>query len=269
MEQILINLVVNARDAMPKGGTIAIRTCQLSLNGERESSIVDPRSPIASRVDVPPGDWVVLELSDTGVGIAPEFLDRVFEPFFTTKEIGKGTGLGLSTVYGIVQQSGGHVRVQSEVARGTTFRVFLPRSLRHEAVVPPVQPEVSETPEFARVLVVEDDAAIRNVIRRALERARFSVETVERPSAAMELLRNDTSFDLLVTDLMLPEMTGLELLDQVRLMRPSLKALFISGYTESDFTGHPETPLLEKPFTPSDLLRKMRELLAAQPAPPG
>ncbi|MEX2283923.1 MAG: response regulator [Gemmatimonadota bacterium] len=251
IEQILINLVVNARDAMPKGGTISIRTCRLSLpDGKPENELL------------PAGDWVTLELADTGVGIPPEYMERMFEPFFTTKEVGKGTGLGLSTVYGIVKQAGGHIRVTSEVGRGSTFRIFLAPTTQIETPVRPAPVEARAAVDHAYILVVEDDAAIRSVIRRTLERANYRVETVERPSAALKLLSRNPGIDFLLTDLMLPEMTGLELLDKVRELRPHLKALFISGYTEADVSGHPETPLLEKPFTPWDLLRKLREVMA-------
>ena len=252
IEQILINLVVNARDAMPKGGTITIRTRFVTSTGRTGEN----------DFGLPSGDWVGIELSDTGVGIPPENMDRLFEPFFTTKEVGKGTGLGLSTVYGIVQQTGGHIRVTSEVGRGSTFRIFLTPTRRTATSLRPPPPEVRPVVGNAHVLVVEDDAAIRNVIRRTLERAQYVVATVERPSAALDLLARGDRYDCLVTDLMLPEMSGLELLEQVRQRHPDLKALYISGYTEADVDGQSDTPLLEKPFTPWDLLRKLREVMS-------
>jgi signal transduction histidine kinase/CheY-like chemotaxis protein len=255
LEQVLLNLVVNARDAMPGGGTLTIAT---------RDTVIGPgdgrRAP-----EVEPGAYVALEVADTGVGMSPDVLTRIFEPFFTTKAEGKGTGLGLATVYGIVKQSGGHVTVTSEPGRGTTFTVLLPHlDEEPEAAgepAPPSRPARAET-----VLLVEDDPGVRDLACEILAHAGYRVRTARSGVEALDALDGDDSpVDLLLTDVIMPSMNGAELSRRLRVRRPALRVLFMSGYTD-DVLGRqgtlaPGTDLLPKPFSRDDLLRKVREVL--------
>jgi DNA-binding response OmpR family regulator len=255
LEQVLLNLAVNARDAMPKGGTLKIETQDVEL-GEQEAR---------RHGDVPPGHYVMLAVSDTGQGIDEHTLSLVFEPFFTTKE--EGTGLGLSTVYGIVKQSGGHIWVDSKPYLGTRFKVYLPRvdaSADEEAagVTPGASLAGSET-----VLLVEDDEDVRTVTTQSLVERGY---TVWDAAGAEEALRisdeHSEPIQLLITDVVLPRMNGTKLARILTSIRPGLKVLYMSGYTGSagDERGvlRPDDQYVEKPFSPETLARKVREVLA-------
>jgi PAS domain S-box-containing protein len=256
IEQVLVNLVVNARDAMPRGGRILVATSNLEL---RADSLMRANG-------VRPGAYVALLVRDTGVGIDPAHHARIFEPFFTTKEPGKGTGLGLSTVYGIVQQSGGHVTVESAPGEGATFTLLLPRHLGGEpATASKVDrrrlPGGTET-----LLLVEDEAAVRSSARRLLERQGYTVLEARHGGDALRIVEESgRQIDLVVTDLVMPEMGGKELAERLRAHRPGLKVLFMSGYTEKVIAAGgimpPNTGFVEKPFTVEQLMRRLREIL--------
>jgi PAS domain S-box-containing protein len=257
MEQVLLNLVVNARDAMPQGGRLTLTI------SNRELAVDAPERPHGLR----PGAYAVLEVSDTGSGIDPANLSRIFEPFFTTKEPGKGTGLGLSTVYGIVQQSGGHIAVQSAPGRGARFTIFLPRHIGGEPAPGVSRPDRRRLPSGTEtLLLVEDEAAVRTSARRLLERQGYTVLEARHGADALRIAEESgRPIDLVVTDLVMPEMGGRELAERLRAHRPGLKVLFISGYTERAITVDgvmpPNTGFVEKPFTVEQLMRRLREIL--------
>ena len=256
IEQVLVNLVVNARDAMPQGGRLTVSTSNRELTGE---STARPNGVRA-------GSYVALEVNDTGVGIDLALHARIFEPFFTTKEPGKGTGLGLSTVYGIVQQSGGHITVESAPGRGATFTVFLPRHIGNE---PPAASKVDRRRlpgGTETLLLVEDEAAVRSSARRLLERQGYHVLEARHGADALRIVEESgRPIDLVVTDLVMPEMGGKELVERLRAHRPGLKVLFMSGYTEKAISPGgvmpPNTGFVEKPFTVEQLMRRLREIL--------
>lgn len=262
IQHILINLAVNARDAMPQGGKISIETANVELDEEFAS-----RNP-----DVRAGDYVMFSVTDTGQGIDRETLARIFEPFFTTKKDGKGTGLGLSTTYGIVKQSSGHISVASVLGRGTTFRIYLPRvSGDSVAASPSGQVQANElrlesaTPNVETILLVEDESALRRLMRTKLESQGYKILEAKDGADALSICQQESGIDLMVSDLAMPGMTGLELKDKVAALRPNMKFLLISGYTK-DVVGSPQQIMpfgefLEKPFLPGDLLRRVRELL--------
>jgi PAS domain S-box-containing protein len=258
LEQVVINLVVNARDAMPDGGRIAVTTANRILLPDT------PDRPAGVR----PGAYVALALSDTGVGMDPELQSRIFEPFFTTKEPGKGTGLGLSTVYGIVQQSGGHVGVRSAPGRGATFTVLLPRHAGADTA-PAARPDRRRLPGGTEtLLLVEDEAAVRSSARRLLERNGYTVLEARHGGDALRIAdESERPIDLVLTDLVMPEMGGRELVERLRAHRPALKVVFMSGYTEKaiavDGVMPPHTGFVEKPFTVEQLMRRVREILDA------
>jgi PAS domain S-box-containing protein len=255
--QILMNLAANARDAMPAGGRLIIRT----------AICASPQSESALRGDGHP-DSILLEVTDTGVGIPEEYRQHLFEPFFTTKERGHGTGLGLSSVYGIVKQSNGWIHVQSEPGQGTTFSIYLP-AIVGVAVVDPV-PELPLTKTKAAaggtVLVVEDEDSVRRLIETVLESEGFSVLEAGGGDAALSLSRRySESIQLLITDVIMPDMTGKEVADRLLAMRPDLKVIYISGYSGDVLTRRgaldPDVAYLPKPFTPGALAAKVREVL--------
>lgn len=256
VEQVLVNLIVNARDAMPRGGNLTIETKNVELDEEYGSK----------HVGVAPGKYVLLAVSDTGEGMTEEVRHRVFEPFFTTKEKGKGTGLGLSTVYGIVKQSGGNVWIYSEPGRGTTFKVYLP-----EVVSEPREPgeevvEVAPRGGSETILLVEDEAVVRGLARRILEQAGYSVVEASRGDEALRFCAEHAAeVDLLLTDVVMPEMSGKQLVDQLKSQYPELKMVFMSGYTDESIVHHgvldSSVEFIQKPFTPAALVRKVREVL--------
>jgi len=264
LEQILVNLVVNARDAMPGGGRIDIETSDVELDENYSRK----------HASTPPGSYVMLAVSDTGQGMSREVQDRIFEPFFTTKEKTNGTGLGLSTVYGIVKQSGGSIWVYSEPGRGTTFKIYLPRvdDLADEIAVPAAV--TNGRGGMETILLVEDDPSVRQVACRILRRKGYTV--VEASNGAQALQRcaeQAREFDLIVTDLVMPEMGGLELAKRIRQTNPDTLILFTSGYTEDAVQRRsflePGAAFIEKPFTPARLAQRAREVLDSRLAAAG
>jgi CheY-like chemotaxis protein len=256
MGQILLNLAVNARDAMPDGGKMTIRTEEVHL-GEAKARDLGVMSP---------GCYVLLSVADTGCGLAEEVRAHLFEPFFTTKRPGGGTGLGLSTVYGIVKQSGGHIKVESTPGRGTTFTVYLPCSKeRAEAATAggdePPAPGGRET-----ILLVEDEAAVRALAGTLLRGAGYTVLEAGYGDDALRIAeQHGETIDLLVTDVVMPRMSGWALAEQLSARRPGLRVLFVSGYAEGIESGGGPSPanaaFLQKPFTPDALARAVREVL--------
>lgn len=255
LEQVIVNLVVNARDAMPEGGRLTIETANAELdNAQRHAS-------------AQPSRYVVVAVSDTGVGMDAETQARIFEPFFTTKAKGKGTGLGLSTVYGIVKQSGGSIWVTSEPGAGTTFKVYLPRVTEIAAEGAPRPAAVPRPLETRTVLVVEDETAIRSLTRRILERDGFHVLDAPNGREAEKVVSgNPEKIDVLLTDLVMPDMGGTELATRLLAKRPDLRVVLMSGYTDDAVVrnGLAESgrAFLQKPFTPASLLQKIRDVLA-------
>jgi len=256
LEQVLMNLAVNARDAMEAGGQLTIETANVDLEDDYASG----------RPDVKPGPYVMLAVTDTGCGMDADVASRIFEPFFTTKGVGKGTGLGLSTVHGIVKQSGGHTEVYSELGQGTTFKIYLPRveaavESKHGPLPDPGRHEGNET-----ILLVEDEASIRRVLRQSLQLRGYTVLDVSDGSEAIGVLeRSEQRVDLMVTDVVMPLMSGPKLAERVARMRPGLRTLFISGYTDHALVHQglrrEGSAFLQKPFSPDLLARKIREVL--------
>jgi CheY-like chemotaxis protein len=258
LEQVLMNLAVNARDAMPQGGNLYFKTSNLDVGP-------DYRTPAGELV--PEGEYVLIAVEDSGVGIPEDVQMRVFEPFFTTKQPGQGTGLGLSTVYGIVKQSGGYIWLYSEIGRGTSFKILLPRSIRDAS-----QPSLTRTSEHripsltARVLLVEDQAAVRNALARALRDAQFVVTEASDAETAERFLAGDDQIDFIVTDMVMGGKTGAELATGVLASGRDLPIIIMSGYSE-EFTNRaaqlpPEVVFLDKPVAPSELLRIMHRMLS-------
>jgi PAS domain S-box-containing protein len=258
IEQILMNLVVNARDAMSKGGTIAIATSNVELN----------EGYLDSHFSVLPGRYVLLSVSDTGCGMDEKILSHIFEPFFTTKGPGQGTGLGLSTVYGIVKQSNGYIWVYSELQRGTTFKLYFP--LYAEGVPEPEAWSANVRPVGGTetILVVEDDESLRRLTVALLESTGYRVLEADNGGTAIRLVQDSMeSIDLLLTDVLMPVMSGVDLSAILRKVRPSMKVLLTSGYAGDLIARHrgsePDFALLEKPFTRHDLLSKIRFVLGS------
>jgi signal transduction histidine kinase len=256
IEQVILNLAVNARDAIPRGGKLTLETANVDLDN----------SYAREHVAVTPGPYVMLAVSDNGVGMDPPTLARIFEPFFTTKEVGKGTGLGLATVYGIVKQSGGNVYVYSEPRRGATFKIYLPRVEETFAGVEPNRHAAAPTTGTETVLLVEDEDTVRFLIRNILESKGYRVLEARRGTEALSLCERHTGpLHLLLTDLVMPEMDGRELAEQLGPRYPAMKVLYISGYTNGALVHHGmlpgDTAYLQKPFTPDTLAQKVREVL--------
>jgi PAS domain S-box-containing protein len=254
IEQVIINLAVNARDAMPNGGKLTIETADIDVDQDYVH-----RHPLHV-----PGPYVLLTVSDTGVGMDAETQARIFEPFFTTKEMGKGTGLGLATVYGVVKQSGGFIWVYSELGHGTTFKIYLPRTAEAVSADRPVSPSGSlrgtET-----VLLVEDEEALRDFTATVLTQNGYTVLAAERPDRAIEIARQHPgSIHLMLTDVIMPGMNGRALAENMAAMRPEIRVVYMSGYTGFTHPGLLDSNviLLQKPFTREALLHKVREGLA-------
>jgi len=256
IEQVLMNLVVNARDAMPAGGKLTIETANVEFDEEYA----------ARHVAVTPGAYVRLAVTDTGCGMDEKTKARLFEPFFTTKQKGKGTGLGLSTVYGIVKQSGGNIWVYSELGLGTTFKIYLPRELDAAATVPQTEHVVTRATGTETVLVVDDEEALRRVAQRSLTAAGFTVLTAAGGAEALEsAAQHPAEIQLLLTDVVMPKMSGRALALELAKTRPAIKVLYMSGYTDNAIVHHgvldEGTQFLGKPFTGAELARKVREVL--------
>jgi PAS domain S-box-containing protein len=264
IEDVILNLAVNARDAMPNGGHLLIETANTHLDEQYA----------AQNVEVTAGDYVSVVVTDSGTGMPPEVVERVFEPFFTTKEVGRGTGLGLSMVYGFVKQSRGHVKIYSEVGHGTCIRLYLPRA---ESAGADVSEAVARSPANPRgnetILVVEDSATVRHMAVGILRTLGYSVHEAEDGVAALEILKGPLKIDLLFTDLIMPKgIDGQELSRRARALRPKLKALFTSGYSEQFLKGRGSAeagvPLLNKPYRTRALAEAVRGVLDA-PQPVG
>ena len=255
LEQVVINIAVNARDAMPQGGELTLETRRVDVD----------ESYARQRVDLAPGPYEVLSISDTGVGMDAATRARVFEPFFTTKPVGKGTGLGLATAYGIIKQSGGNITVSSEPGSGTTFRIYLPRTKASGSAA--VVAEESATRRGTEVVLLsEDNAALRELTRDILEAEGYTVlESHDAEDALRIAAQQDGTIDLLLTDVVMPHMGGRALADAVRGLRPPIKVLYMSGYTDDAVIRHgvvdQGTAFIQKPFTPAALARKAREIL--------
>jgi two-component system, cell cycle sensor histidine kinase and response regulator CckA len=255
IEQVILNLAVNARDAMPKGGRVefALSSADLRVEDARQGATVVP------------GRYTLLAVSDTGEGMDAATSARVFEPFFTTKAQGKGTGLGLSTVYGIVKQSGGYIWLDSAPGRGSTFRIYLPR------IDQPAQQPAERTAGVSdrgseRILVVEDEESVRQLVQKVLERYGYDVITAATPQEATAIAAGPGHrIDLLISDVVLPQMSGRELADRILPVNPGIRVLFMSGYTDDAIVHHgvlnEGTPFIQKPFSPQALARKVREIL--------
>jgi PAS domain S-box-containing protein len=250
-EQVIVNLVVNARDAMPDGGTLTIET---------RNAVV--QAPEARRLSISPGPHVMLAVSDTGAGIDAATCERIFEPFFTTKAAGEGTGLGLATSYGIVKQSGGSLSVRSQIGRGSTFTIYLPHT---EGAVPPARPLQSTAVMRGTetILLVEDEEAVRRLVERLLVSAGYQVLAAASGSEALAALeRHDGSVDLVITDVVMPGMSGPELAKQIARRRPGLKVLFTSGFASDAIGAMGEAAhFIGKPYSIAELARKVREVL--------
>ncbi|HZR75894.1 response regulator, partial [Bradyrhizobium sp.] len=270
-EQVIVNLAVNARDAMPDGGKLTVRTSNVTA---------DEATQLAYK-GMPAAEYVRIDIVDTGTGIPAEIIDKIFEPFFSTKEVGKGTGLGLSTVYGIVKQTGGFVYVDSEPGKGTSFRIFLPR--HHAEAEVAVEPAASGAAKEASaeakprtdltgqgtILLVEDEEGLRSLNARGLRSRGYSVIEASNGVEALEALEEkDGAVDLVVSDVVMPEMDGPTLLKTMRQRSPDLKIIFVSGYAEDAFEKSlPENQqfaFLPKPFTLSQLVAAVKETMAPQ-----
>lgn len=257
IEQVILNLAINAQDAMPRGGTLRIETREALLDGKTWGDD-----------EIKPGPYVMVLVSDTGEGMDRETVRRVFDPFFTTREVGKGTGLGLSTVYGIVRQHGGHIRVVSEPGKGSLFEICFPKPSEPLAVSGPSREDVRFERGSETVLVVEDEEQVRDLAVRVLRRQGYRVLEADDGLAALELLEADEGpLDLLLTDVVLPNMSGMELWQQLRGRRQSLKVIFMSGYPV-DVVGdhgvlHGSVPYIQKPFSIRSLADKVRGVLNA------
>ncbi len=256
MTQVVYNLALNARDAMPRGGTLTIELTNASLDAEYART----------HYDVQPGDYVMLAVSDTGVGMTPEVQRRLFEPFFTTKPQGHGSGLGLATVYSIIKQLGGHIWVYSELNRGTTFKIYLPRAQTVSEVPtitlpPPMLQTGTET-----ILLVEDEPEVRAVAAESLRLLGYQVLEASAPAEALQIAEQyEETIHLLLTDVVLPVMSGRELAELVKRLHPGIKVLYVSGYTENTIAHHgvleEGIQFLPKPYTPSQLAVKVRQVL--------
>jgi PAS domain S-box-containing protein len=255
VEQVVMNLAVNARDAMPNGGTLRIETANVELDEHYAKT----------HRTVKPGAYVALTVTDTGTGMTPEVQARLFEPFFTTKEVGKGTGLGMATVYGIVTGSGGSVGVYSEIGKGTSFKVYFPRAEAADTVMEAPTPAAPARVGTQTVLVVEDEEGLRELAKRLLLRQGYTVLVAASADEAVRLLEANQSIDVLLTDVVMPGASGPELTRQLVEQRPALRVIYMSGYTEDVIVQHgvlePGIAFLNKPFNSETLGAKIREVL--------
>jgi two-component system cell cycle sensor histidine kinase/response regulator CckA len=264
LSNAIINLVVNARDAMPNGGTVTIRTANETAE-----------NPVALGTAImPPGDYVRIEVADTGTGIPPEIVGKIFDPFFTTKPVGQGTGLGLATVYGIVKQTGGFITVDSDVGKGTSFRIYLPRHhLDQNAVVAEAERAAPrDVTGQDTILLVEDEEAVRSFAARALRMRGYNVIEASGGEEALEHVRDGKApIHLIITDVVMPNMDGPTMVRQVKRIRPDMQVIFMSGYAEEAFRRNDEKAedlhFLPKPFGLKQLAAKVKEVLSGAPVP--
>ena len=257
LEQVVLNLGVNARDAMPRGGKLIIRTENVRLDRTAASQL---------SASLKAGDYVMLSVTDTGAGMDEETMSHIFEPFFTTKGPGKGTGLGLATVYGIVRQTGGGISVESEPGKGSIFRIYLPQVSEPVDFTKVLTSPVEKSENFETVLVVEDEDIVRELVCEVLEEQGYNVLCARDGVEALSLADGfDETIHLLVTDVIMPHMNGHELAGKLSSLRPDMKVLYVSGYSDNDIGDHgvldPRYELLQKPFTPQTLARKIRDVI--------
>jgi two-component system, cell cycle sensor histidine kinase and response regulator CckA len=260
MEQVILNLAVNARDAMPKGGKLMVRT----------ANVVMDESQAAKRPPMSPGNYVLLSVADTGHGMDPETMAHIFEPFFTTKGVGKGTGLGLATVYGIVKQSGGFIWLDSIRGQGTTFEIYLPQTNKPPAVTAEERRQIAIAGGTETILVVEDEAGVRELACEFLRSSGYTVLDANDGTEACEIsARFRGRIALLLTDMVMPRMGGADLASRLHLTRPEIKTLFMSGYSEysgaNKEQNSSETTVLQKPFSKRALLDQVRAVLDKNP----
>ncbi|MBI2835257.1 MAG: PAS domain S-box protein [Acidobacteria bacterium] len=258
LEQVILNIGINARDAMPNGGTLRIQTSNVHLTQSEEDGIA-----------IVPGHYVQLAISDSGIGMNAQTRSRIFEPFFTTKERGKGTGLGLSTVYGIVKQSGGYIWVASAPGEGTAFRIQLP-SIESVPLEPGPQESRPVTTGTETILLAEDEDGLRRIMKRALTMSGYRVLEAQNGEEAVRLAeQHHDDIPLLITDVIMPGMTGRDVADWLMPLRPEMRVLYISGYSEDAISRHgvlsAQASFLQKPFTPQQLLQRIREMLDGAP----
>jgi CheY-like chemotaxis protein/anti-sigma regulatory factor (Ser/Thr protein kinase) len=256
LESALVNLAINARDAMPNGGKITVEAA--NLYADEEYTRLNP--------EVLPGQYVAICVSDNGIGMAPDVLNRVFEPFFTTKEAGHGTGLGLSQVYGFAKQSGGHVKIYSEPGEGTTVKIYLPRLVRHVETEDEEAEAVAGSEEGEIILVVEDDTDVRSYLAEVLRNLGYQVITCsDAKSAKVVLAQAERRIDLMLTDIVMPGQTGKQLADEVHKMRPHLKVIYMTGYSRNAVVHQGRldagVDLLQKPVSQADLANRIRQVL--------
>lgn len=256
IEQVIMNLAVNSRDAMRKGGKLAIGTANVELDEEYT----------AHHLEAEPGQYIMLAVTDNGCGMNAETIEHIFEPFYTTKELGKGTGLGLSTVYGIVKQSGGHIWVYSEPGKGTTFKVYLPREFSDATTANQAKKKIETSSGTETILVVEDEPGVLSLVKRVLEASGHTVHTASTGREALNVCeRVGNSIQLLITDIVMPGMDGRELTEQLATICPGLKVLYMSGYTEDAIVRQGvfehEINFISKPFSLPALKNKVREVL--------
>ncbi len=256
IEQVIVNLAVNARDAMPAGGKLVVETTNFTVVPEFA----------AQHPGLMPGEYVILAVSDSGLGMTEEVKARLFEPFFTTKEVGKGTGLGLATCYGIIKQNRGYIQVESEVGHGSTFRLYWPRIDEKTDATPQLLPTGAIPPGTETVLLVEDEPSVREVATRMLRDQGYNVMVAANGEEALQLARANEPIHLLVTDVVMPRLSGKAVADQLKILRPEIKVLFISGYSDDTIIRHGAAEaaslnFLQKPFSPSLLAYKIREVL--------
>jgi signal transduction histidine kinase len=257
IEQVVLNLGVNARDAMPTGGKLIIRTSNARLDSTAAPQI---------SASLKPGDYIVLSVTDTGAGMDEETKSHIFEPFFTTKGPGKGTGLGLATVYGIVRQTGGGISVESEPGKGSTFRIYLPQVTAPVDFTKTALAPVDKSENFETVLVVEDEEIVRELVCEVLQEQGYNILCARDGVDALEMAGSfEGTIHLLVTDVIMPNMNGQELAAKLSTLRPDMKVLYVSGYSDNDIGDHgvldPRFELLQKPFTPQTLARKIRDVI--------
>lgn len=262
MSQVLMNLAVNARDAMPRGGSLIIETSMIDLD----------HMYAGAHTDAQPGEHVLLTMTDTGIGMTPEVKSRIFEPFFTTKAAGGGTGLGLATVYGIVRQSGGQIEAYSEVGHGTAFKIYLPAITAGAPPTSEIAASGGDERGSETVLLVEDEDGVRAMAMLALEGYGYAALAASNGEEALRVLRSQANgVDIMITDVVMPGMSGTELADAVRALYPLTKVLFVSGYTDDAVVRHgllhADVAFLQKPYTPVSLARKLRQVLQGTQTP--